>query len=82
MGARLILGANDHALLLNAATQRVQFLRGLRARSLGGRTMKLEGGCYCKALRYIAEGEPMLKAQCHCRECQYICGGAPQPVHR
>ena len=29
MGARLILGANDHALLLNAATQRVQFLRGL-----------------------------------------------------
>jgi 2-keto-3-deoxy-L-rhamnonate aldolase RhmA len=29
MGARLILGANDHALLLNAATQRVQFLRAL-----------------------------------------------------
>jgi 2-keto-3-deoxy-L-rhamnonate aldolase RhmA len=29
MGARLILGANDHSLLLNAATQRVQFLRGL-----------------------------------------------------
>ena len=31
--------------------------------------MKLEGGCYCKALRYTAEGEPMMKAQCHCREC-------------
>lgn len=29
MGARLILGANDHALLLNAAAQRVQFLQGL-----------------------------------------------------
>ena len=29
MGARLILGANDHGLLLNAATQRVEFLRGL-----------------------------------------------------
>jgi 2-keto-3-deoxy-L-rhamnonate aldolase RhmA len=29
MGARLVLGANDHALLLNAASQRVQFLRGL-----------------------------------------------------
>jgi 2-keto-3-deoxy-L-rhamnonate aldolase RhmA len=29
VGARFILGANDHALLLNAATQRVQFLRGL-----------------------------------------------------
>jgi 2-keto-3-deoxy-L-rhamnonate aldolase RhmA len=29
MGARFVLGANDHALLLNAATQRAQFLRGL-----------------------------------------------------
>jgi hypothetical protein len=39
--------------------------------------MKLEGGCYCRELRYTAEGAPMLKAQCHCRECQYISGGAP-----
>jgi hypothetical protein len=39
--------------------------------------MKLEGGCYCRQLRYVAEGEPMMKAQCHCRECQYITGGAP-----
>ena len=39
--------------------------------------MKLEGGCYCGALRYEAEGEPMMKAQCHCRECQYITGGSP-----
>ena len=29
MGARLVLGANDHALLLNAATQRAQFLRSI-----------------------------------------------------
>jgi hypothetical protein len=42
--------------------------------------MKLEGGCYCKELRYMAEGEPMAKAQCHCRECQYISGGAPNIV--
>ncbi|MBI1179776.1 MAG: hypothetical protein GC201_04405 [Alphaproteobacteria bacterium] len=39
--------------------------------------MKLEGGCYCGALRYRAEGEPVMKAQCHCRECQYITGGSP-----
>jgi hypothetical protein len=39
--------------------------------------MKLEGGCYCGKVRYVAEGEPMMKAQCHCRECQYITGGSP-----
>ena len=39
--------------------------------------MKLEGGCYCGNTRYVAGGEPAMKAQCHCRECQYITGGAP-----
>ena len=39
--------------------------------------MKLEGGCYCGAVRYVVDGEPVMKAQCHCRECQYITGGAP-----
>jgi hypothetical protein len=42
--------------------------------------MKLEGGCYCKALRYQAEGEPLLKGQCHCRECQYFSGGHPNVI--
>ena len=39
--------------------------------------MTLQGGCYCGELRYVAAGEPMLKAQCHCRQCQYISGGSP-----
>ena len=37
--------------------------------------MKIEGGCYCKGVRYRAEGEPILRAECYCRECQYITGG-------
>ncbi|MBM3594963.1 MAG: GFA family protein [Alphaproteobacteria bacterium] len=39
--------------------------------------MKIEGGCYCGAVRYRAQGEPSMRAQCHCRECQYITGGGP-----
>ncbi len=39
--------------------------------------MQVEGGCYCRAVRYKVDGEPMFKAQCHCRECQYLTGGSP-----
>ena len=42
--------------------------------------MKIEGGCYCGALRYSAEGTPMFKGQCHCRECQYFSGGQPNVI--
>lgn len=39
--------------------------------------MNVTGGCYCGAIRYEADGEPVLQAQCHCRECQYLTGGGP-----
>ena len=42
--------------------------------------MNVQGGCYCGALRYQAEGDPLFKGQCHCRECQYISGGYPNVV--
>jgi len=42
--------------------------------------VKVEGGCYCGALRFEAEGDPLFKGQCHCRECQYISGGHPNAV--
>ena len=42
--------------------------------------MNVEGGCYCGALRYRAEGDPVFNGQCHCRECQYLTGGHPNLV--
>jgi len=42
--------------------------------------MKIQGGCYCKAIRYTAEGDALFQGQCHCRECQYVSGGHPNVV--
>ncbi|MGQ0618360.1 MAG: GFA family protein [Panacagrimonas sp.] len=39
--------------------------------------MKIEGGCYCGAVRYVSDGDPVFNGQCHCRECQYYSGGNP-----
>jgi len=37
--------------------------------------MTMTGGCQCGALRYRAEGEPLIQGFCHCRNCQRISGG-------
>ena len=37
--------------------------------------MKITGGCYCRKIRYEADGDLEAAFQCHCRECQYITGG-------
>lgn len=42
--------------------------------------MDVTGKCYCGAVQYKVEGDPMFKGQCHCRECQYIAGGSPNIV--
>ncbi|PXA87552.1 aldehyde-activating protein [Nostoc sp. 3335mG] len=38
--------------------------------------MTLEGGCYCGAVRYRMEGDPICVNGCHCRDCQTLTGAA------
>ena len=37
---------------------------------------KLNGGCYCGAVRYQIAGPPSWSGHCHCRSCQMALGGA------
>lgn len=37
---------------------------------------KLNGGCYCGAVRYQIKEPPVWAAHCHCRSCQLALGGA------
>ncbi len=37
---------------------------------------KLQGGCYCGAVRYQIATLPVWSGHCHCRSCQMALGGA------
>ena len=37
---------------------------------------KLQGGCYCGAIRYEIAQSPEWSGHCHCRSCQLALGGA------
>ncbi|WP_171236556.1 GFA family protein [Ruegeria sp. HKCCA6837] len=37
---------------------------------------KLQGGCYCGAVRYQLATPPAWSGHCHCRSCQMALGGA------
>jgi hypothetical protein len=38
--------------------------------------MAIEGGCLCKAVRYVSTVDPKITRVCWCRVCQYIAAGS------
>ena len=40
---------------------------------------KMEGGCQCGAVRYVAEGEPINSGICHCETCRRIASAPRLP---
>ena len=38
--------------------------------------MHVEGGCFCNAVRYVFDGEPLSKGLCHCPDCKKVTGSA------
>lgn len=41
---------------------------------------RIEGGCFCGAIRYRVTAPIAGTAACHCRKCQYGSGGGPNYV--
>jgi hypothetical protein len=39
----------------------------------------MEGGCYCKEIRYSVDAEPSWTGACHCADCRKL-SGAPYTV--
>lgn len=38
--------------------------------------MSAEGGCFCGAVRYRLDADPIFVNACHCRDCQKLTGSA------
>jgi len=38
--------------------------------------MRREGGCFCGAVRFATEGEPVVVTHCHCTHCRRTSGAA------
>ncbi|MSR14284.1 MAG: aldehyde-activating protein [Gammaproteobacteria bacterium] len=42
--------------------------------------MKITGGCLCRQIRFVADGEVVFALNCHCRMCQQVTGSGYTPV--
>src|SRR6188474_3717457 len=42
--------------------------------------MKVDGGCHCGKIRYVAEVDPARVVICHCTDCQTLSGSAFRTV--